>query len=76
MKVLLTDFTDFGDVEESDIFLGDGGKVVVANVSWNIVCQVAEKSWSVTSGNTADLYAQKLLINLKLTPTISATKKV
>lgn len=33
MKVSLTDFADFGDVEESDIFLGDGGKVVIADMS-------------------------------------------
>jgi len=44
MKVIkLTDFTDIGNIKEGNVFLCDGGEVVVADAARDTICQIAEE---------------------------------
>ena len=60
MKVItLTDFADIGNIKEGNVFLCDGGEVVVADAARDTIRQIAEERWPVTSCHTSNLLRYK-----------------
>lgn len=56
MKVIkLTDFADIGNIKEGNVFLYDGGEVVVADAARDTIRQIAKERWPVTSCHTSNL---------------------
>lgn len=60
MKVIkLTDFADIGNIKEGNVFLCDGGEVVVADAARDTIRQIAKERWPVTSCHTSNLIRYK-----------------